>query len=452
MAEAAVEQPDSRFFCHQCAGEIRPVLPGLTCPQCDSGFIEEISPEFEEERRESASDSTPDANPVTDALFDIWGRHFLTSLGAINPSSTDSRRDLFTDSSGSSTASDDDGGLSETGGRASSTSTTTAVPGAARTRSTRDGARTRILLGGSGDPSSAGRGPRLGSGDPNPFLQGMIANILQNLTQSGSVTGGFMNGAIPISVGGAGGGAMGGFPMNMFQIHGNPGDYAWGSGGLDAVISQLLNQLDSSGAPPAPRETIDRLPKVTITKEQVEIKLQCSVCMEDYKVDETVHKLPCDHLFHENCIVPWLELHDTCPVCRKGLTQGSDGNNGSNEDGGGDDDDSGEDGSRRQPTAGLDRIFGGSGGNINIIFSPPGNGSSSGGGSEDPLDQVEQHLNFQCQELQSGSIRSSDDSSHFHDLVPTELKSSWLRKRTSDIMLFEDCALVSTVLIGFRRK
>ena len=174
-----------------------------------------------------------------------------------------------------------------------------------------------------------------------------------------------MNGAIPISVGGAGGGAMGGFPMNMFQIHGNPGDYAWGSGGLDAVISQLLNQLDSSGAPPAPRETIDRLPKVTITKEQVrkridaergsfgfrlfrsqnsdyithsvhnlwlcvlpccsdfrliyfyflqvEIKLQCSVCMEDYKVDETVHKLPCDHLFHENCIVPWLELHDTCP-------------------------------------------------------------------------------------------------------------------------------------------
>ena len=101
----------------------------------------------------------------------------------------------------------------------------------------------------------------------------MIANILQNLTQSGSSGGGggggaFLTGGIPITVGGAGG-AMGGFPMNMFQIHGNPGDYAWGSGGLDAIISQLLNQLDSSGAPPAPRETIEQLPKVKITQQQV---------------------------------------------------------------------------------------------------------------------------------------------------------------------------------------
>ena len=77
-----------------------------------------------------------------------------------------------------------------------------------------------------------------------------------------------MTGGIPISVGGGGGG-MAGFPMNMFQIHGNPGDYAWGSGGLDAIISQLLNQLDGSGAPPAPRETIDSLPFVKITQQQV---------------------------------------------------------------------------------------------------------------------------------------------------------------------------------------
>ncbi len=43
---------------------------------------------------------------------------------------------------------------------------------------------------------------------------------------------------------------------------------------------------------------------------------QCSVCWEDFKVGESVRQLVCDHLYHEPCIVPWLEIHGTCPVCR----------------------------------------------------------------------------------------------------------------------------------------
>lgn len=31
------------------------------------------------------------------------------------------------------------------------------------------------------------------------------------------------------------------------------------------------------------------------------------MCKEDYSVGETVRQLPCNHLFHNDCIVPWLE-------------------------------------------------------------------------------------------------------------------------------------------------
>ena len=40
---------------------------------------------------------------------------------------------------------------------------------------------------------------------------------------------------------------------------------------------------------------------------------------KDFSDGETVKQLECEHCFHSGCIVPWLELHGTCPVCRKEL-------------------------------------------------------------------------------------------------------------------------------------
>lgn len=43
----------------------------------------------------------------------------------------------------------------------------------------------------------------------------------------------------------------------------------------------------------------------------------CPICRESYGQDDEICKLPgCVHLFHYACIAPWLQVTDTCPVCR----------------------------------------------------------------------------------------------------------------------------------------
>ncbi|KAK3130577.1 hypothetical protein QOZ80_6BG0495310 [Eleusine coracana subsp. coracana] len=46
----------------------------------------------------------------------------------------------------------------------------------------------------------------------------------------------------------------------------------------------------------------------------------CSVCLGAFQAGETVRLLPvCLHLYHVECIDPWLDVHSTCPICRSGI-------------------------------------------------------------------------------------------------------------------------------------
>lgn len=45
----------------------------------------------------------------------------------------------------------------------------------------------------------------------------------------------------------------------------------------------------------------------------------CTICLEDFEPKEEVRVTPCNHMFHEDCIVPWLKSHGQCPVCRSML-------------------------------------------------------------------------------------------------------------------------------------
>jgi len=42
----------------------------------------------------------------------------------------------------------------------------------------------------------------------------------------------------------------------------------------------------------------------------------CSICLNDYEEGNEIKLLPCFHRFHKDCIDPWLDAHNTCPVCK----------------------------------------------------------------------------------------------------------------------------------------
>ncbi|XP_047079564.1 RING-H2 finger protein ATL1-like [Lolium rigidum] len=50
----------------------------------------------------------------------------------------------------------------------------------------------------------------------------------------------------------------------------------------------------------------------------------CSVCLAAFQLGETVRLLPaCLHLYHAECIDPWLDAHSTCPLCRSDTADAS---------------------------------------------------------------------------------------------------------------------------------
>lgn len=43
---------------------------------------------------------------------------------------------------------------------------------------------------------------------------------------------------------------------------------------------------------------------------------KCAICTEELEKDEKVSSLECQHVFHSECLIPWLEIQNTCPNCR----------------------------------------------------------------------------------------------------------------------------------------
>ncbi|XP_045504825.1 protein goliath-like isoform X2 [Colias croceus] len=69
----------------------------------------------------------------------------------------------------------------------------------------------------------------------------------------------------------------------------------------------------------AAKKALSKIPVKSLKTDDREVQGDgecCAICIEPYRVSETLRSLPCRHDFHKNCIDPWLLEHRTCPMCK----------------------------------------------------------------------------------------------------------------------------------------
>ncbi|MCO5570295.1 hypothetical protein L7F22_024013 [Adiantum nelumboides] len=107
-------------------------------------------------------------------------------------------------------------------------------------------------------------------------------------------------------------------PRRMFDNYvGNPGDYV-DSRGFEEVLQHFID-ADSTrkGAPPASKATVEGLSTVFVQQKDLDDgSALCAVCKDVMTFNESAKQLPCLHLYHTGCILPWLDERNSCPVCR----------------------------------------------------------------------------------------------------------------------------------------
>ncbi|EPS72590.1 hypothetical protein M569_02175, partial [Genlisea aurea] len=74
---------------------------------------------------------------------------------------------------------------------------------------------------------------------------------------------------------------------------------------------------DRNGTPPASQSAIDGLTDVIITDRVLDSdSTPCAVCKDAFVIGDKAKQMPCTHIYHTDCILPWLNLRNTCPSCR----------------------------------------------------------------------------------------------------------------------------------------
>ena len=118
-----------------------------------------------------------------------------------------------------------------------------------------------------------------------------------------------------------------GFSPDMFMTNFNS-NFQSGNGNSDVDFFEMVRRISEQEAEArakkkrAKTEAVQKLPLVKIeakhckkTGSEMEPP-SCTVCCDTIALGSKGMFTPCGHIYHPDCLNPWLKDHNTCPVCR----------------------------------------------------------------------------------------------------------------------------------------
>ncbi|GKA14951.1 E3 ubiquitin protein ligase RDUF1-like protein [Tanacetum coccineum] len=102
---------------------------------------------------------------------------------------------------------------------------------------------------------------------------------------------------------------------------------------MTSRFDRLLDHLSQNGVDVnvnvgsgACKSSIEKMPKIEILDSHIRNESHCAVCKELFVFKSEAREMPCSHIYHNDCIVPWLDIRNSCPVCRYELPLDSNSN------------------------------------------------------------------------------------------------------------------------------
>lgn len=88
----------------------------------------------------------------------------------------------------------------------------------------------------------------------------------------------------------------------------------------DTCIVCLGDLGDGASEPPSLRSVVDALPPRPVNSDEapvLEVVVKSPQMDLDPDSGKIAHLLPCGHNLHDDCLKPWVERANSCPICRQ---------------------------------------------------------------------------------------------------------------------------------------